>query len=1024
MRINISFEMQRKSSLGYAYPRIQSYNKFILNLMIWLVASILTYSNTFAYYNLYGECVKGYELTDNPIDAIVLSPLNRTCQARCQKECSAFSRKVYENDNDTEPGGVELNEDIISNCMTVCQNGEIFKSKYFEAAGNKDGKPQIELRPEAKIGVACTGTKEEIANNTVRTRFTVKKDDKMKISLTGLTADSSKIYLCGKKSLVLTPIFPNIDAANFDITKSNWDDDTNKQQAWSNKMEHQCFADMSDADFNALTNKKIWINRTGNTACDWHARNPNYINTGVYVANGDELNITWYGEYAYKRNGTDLATRKLLIDCLRSNSVTDTAKANCKNIFLNSSAISIKDPMQTSFSFTAGTSMRYVIQGERARPDNAPIGVFNTNPPQDSYTTFNLTGKVTDEGLKSEFNKGVRGCDDQKQESFSKPECIKLTQYGKSKYSFSGILQEFSDKRTPLAIRHHDEIPFSGKDPTSYMNLYKINHFGGYNVEVKWGGCPFNDGSRIQYAVFKEDKEEDSMYERIPKIPETDWHDLPLDVLKPEGVLTLSDINIEGKLFLRIKTIPAGAGASKEVKDLYENPANYHGQYYITVEKSDETNAMVKDGPILKIVKIVTNTIFGKNRKIGEVTNSGVVYKIYDSVASNSKLANIVRAALVLYMLFFGVGFGIGVIRANQQELIHRLIKFGFVLAVISPTSWSFFGGHLVPLCIDGTTEIIANIMAGSYSLENAGLTEAEILKNPYLIFKTFDAPLKIMLSAAVWKKIVALLFNGLIGIAMTAVLVIGIFIYLVNILKVLVVYLTSIIVLSLLIIITPIVLPFMLFSLTKTIFDNWGKQIISFALQPILCFAAISLFNFLLIMLLKIILNFTACPTCALYVDLSPIYEACWIPAYYPVYSIHMPGQASAGFGVLFSVVSTSLAFLIIVHGSYMFTTYMSLIASTIVTGSPIRTATVMGAVDKAQSTTVGTLKAVTFNVSNYAMSAISRDSPGEDAQSSDSSGGDGGSGDNEAKKEDGAESKRAGADAPASKDSGNAGN
>ncbi|MDJ1407595.1 MAG: hypothetical protein MRQ13_04370 [Candidatus Midichloria sp.] len=97
---------------------------------------------------------------------------------------------------------------------------------------------------------------------------------------------------------------------------------------------------------------------------------------------------------------------------------------------------------------------------------------------------------------------------------------------------------------------------------------------------------------------------------------------------------------------------------------------------------------------------------------------------------------------------------------------------------MISPTSWSFFGCYLVPLCIDGTTEIIANIMAGSYSLENAGLTEAEILKNPYLILETFDAPLKIMLSAAVWKKIVALLFNGLIGIAMTAVLVIGIFIY------------------------------------------------------------------------------------------------------------------------------------------------------------------------------------------------------------------------------------------------------
>ncbi|WHQ46805.1 MAG: hypothetical protein MTP17_00135 [Candidatus Midichloria sp.] len=92
-----------------------------------------------------------------------------------------------------------------------------------------------------------------------------------------------------------------------------------------------------------------------------------------------------YGEYAYKCNGSNLATRKLLIDYLRNNSITAAAKASCKNIFLNSFAILIKDPMQTFFSFTAGTLIRYVIQGERARPNNVSIGVFSTSSPKDSY---------------------------------------------------------------------------------------------------------------------------------------------------------------------------------------------------------------------------------------------------------------------------------------------------------------------------------------------------------------------------------------------------------------------------------------------------------------------------------------------------------------------------------------------------------------------------------------------------------------------------------------------------------------
>ena len=966
----------------------------IISIILVAIVLIICSFNCYAYHNLYGECVKGYEFTDNKIDAIVLSPVNRMCQARCQKECSAFSRKIYADDQDPESPGGELNDDIITNCMSICQDGKIFESRYFEVKKRtKKGDPiQIELKPAVKIGVACSGTKDEIGNNMVRTSFTVDKKSQIKISLTGLTADSSKIYMCGKKSITLNPIFPNLSAANFDINNSNWSDDTSKQTIWSTKMDHQCFANMSDSDFNALTNKKIWANRMGTTVCDWHAKNPNYINTEIYVANNDELNISWVGEYAYKykSNDTTLATRKELIDCLRSNSTTPAAKVNCKNIFLHSSSIELKDPNQSSFDFTSsGTAINYVIQGEKARPDHAPIGTFNAALPENAYKIFNLTGRVTDEGLESEFNTGVSGCDEKDQNSFSKPECIMIKQYGRSKYIFSGILKDFSNKRTPLGIRYHDEVQFSGSmSSNDYANLYKNNHFGGYNVTIKWGGCPFSDGSNIQYAVFEEAKEISSMYDDLPKIPESNWKDLPLDVLKPDGVLKFPELSQDnnadkkdknGRLFLRIKKLTLTAGSDPVIQDLYENPANHHGQYYITVEQLDDSSLVVKNGPIVKLIKIVTDTLLGKRRNIGEVTSGGVIYKIYHSLASNPKLITMVKTTLVLYIAFVGIGFSIGVIKANKQELIYRILKFGFVLAVVSPNSWEIFGGYLVPLCIDGTTEIIASIMAGSYSLETAGLTQNEIIQNPYLIFETFDGPLKIMLSSAVWKKIVAILFNGLIGVVITIIIIIAILIYLINILKVLVVYLVAIIVLSLLIIMAPVILPFILFAQTKSIFDQWAKQIISFMLQPIMCFAAVSLFNFLLVMLLKIMLNFTACPSCALYIDLSPIYSACWIPSYYPIFSVHMPTQESGSFGVLFGIVSTALAFLIIVHGSYVFTTYMSLIASTIVTGAPIRTASVMGAVEKAQDVAVGTAKVITYNASNYMMSKVHRSRVGE---------------------------------------------
>lgn len=91
--------------------------------------------------------------------------------------------------------------------MTACQNGEIFKSRYFETKGSKDSKPQIELRLEVKIGVAWHRNKRGNCWQHRQNSFVVKKDDKMKISLTWLTVNGSKIYLCDKNLQLLLQFF-------------------------------------------------------------------------------------------------------------------------------------------------------------------------------------------------------------------------------------------------------------------------------------------------------------------------------------------------------------------------------------------------------------------------------------------------------------------------------------------------------------------------------------------------------------------------------------------------------------------------------------------------------------------------------------------------------------------------------------------------------------------------------------------------------------------------------------------------
>jgi type IV secretion system protein VirB6 len=214
-----------------------------------------------------------------------------------------------------------------------------------------DIKPEIILKKEVSIGVACHGTQEDLAYNAVRTRFDVAPTDKIKISITGLSEDSSKIYLCGSKNVKLRPIFPNMETSNFDVQQSAWDNDNMGQNAWPNKSSHSCFANMTDTDFSNLTNKKIWSNNMGYTPCDWHARNPNYIDTDINIADGDELYISWIGEYVYTIVNVEQATRKKLFSCVRDKNTDPVTKQKCREILNNSSSMVLKDPSQSSLSF-------------------------------------------------------------------------------------------------------------------------------------------------------------------------------------------------------------------------------------------------------------------------------------------------------------------------------------------------------------------------------------------------------------------------------------------------------------------------------------------------------------------------------------------------------------------------------------------------------------------------------------------------------------------------------------------------
>lgn len=97
----------------------------------------------------------------------------------------------------------------------------------------------------------------------------------------------------------------------------------------------------------------------------------------------------------------------------------------------------------------------------------------------------------------------------------------------------------------------------------------------------------------------------------------------------------------------------------------------------------------------------------------------------------------------------------------------------------------------------------------------------------------------------------------------------IGIFYFLFALFKALLAYLISIIMTALLIFLAPIFICFILFNLTKPIFNRWLKQLVGFALQPVLLFMVLAIFNVFIVMSLYSVLNFSACYTCLWEMDL-----------------------------------------------------------------------------------------------------------------------------------------------------------
>lgn len=729
--------------------------------------------------------------------------------------------------------------------------------------------------------------------------------------------------------------------------------------------------------------------------CKWSVRNKYPTSTYIFAKDGDEISIEWGGKWGGANNGNNLKglysdffkNRNAAED-----KYTEIYKysalyfENNKNFYALPNAehfkkaphlccIGKKNSCIKRYSYNAGViETDWCNEGEICdykgtdKIDNGTIcaEVKGTNTDlekifapkinqflqaNDEFGAYGLKASVQDrlvEYCAAESETASSDCGiDNLLKNWDK--CFKVTDPGYSIFTMSGTLSNFND--TSMHLR-----PFFYND-----GIYEDN-VGGIDVKINWKGCaiaadnsiPNNDQqSPIQWAI-----------RLVPEngAPLTDaesltleWNNFTLDQLKNNVTIevqskALCPNNTNNKmciyqLYLRAQpdiftNTPISNPAEDDV-NRYVNEGYRLGSYDVSVTMSDDFPACDNSGvPILReVVNTVYLTLFGGDfaeiKISGErskwIKRPGVLKTAYITITQDSKFIGIIRALLVLYIALTGIFILIGLIESNTQELIIRLLKFGFVLSATSATGWDFLYSNFFVVFIEGSFQIATLFIEGSYvgALDNNSCYDPT---EPTSIFKLFDGPMKYLFSSLVWSKIGTLMLTGVVGFPIAIILIISVFNYIIALVKATLIYSLSLMGMGILIFLSPLFIPMILFKFTKDLFEKWWKGLLSFAMQNIFVLAGVGLFNLIIILTYSSAFAFSIASDCKLKIIIPGLWSSCLIPGYQLLSSLYVSSDVLSSIPA--TIIISSMAFMIVSHAMFLFVNFAPELAENLISG------------------------------------------------------------------------------------------
>ena len=273
-----------------------------------------------------------------------------------------------------------------------------------------------------------------------------------------------------------------------------------------------------------------------------------------------------------------------------------------------------------------------------------------------------------------------------------------------------------------------------------------------------------------------------------------------------------------------------GATAYFKILDRYYDD---NSGFYLVALKSGFYD---KNGtPIANVINYVTTTLNAASKTM------------FEQITHNSSYLSIVRLVLVLYMMLHGILFVGGVINMTQKELIYLFMKLIVVIQLLATeTSWSIFNGYLFSFFTNGLTEIVGIV---TYTVTNGA-------SGPTF----FDQILDLLFSYETTMKIMALFFSLPVGF-IVIIMIYGAFaLFTYAIAQAVVLYMLAYMATSMLIVIAPIFIVFLLFKQTKSLFEGWLNQFAIYFFQPVFVMASLCLIANVIIYQMYRLLGYPVC--------------------------------------------------------------------------------------------------------------------------------------------------------------------